>query len=250
MEFESSATAMVGMRRYGGVLRQIEGRILRLLAQVTRMSGAAKRLNGLAEDMRILSLNAELVAGRAGQRGAGVRALTQYTRGLVRRLTEINSGTTGLNDLYAQCARSQVGLRHLHQIEMALVKLGTALQDGYGQQAGQMLDAARQSYFTEVVSNIEGMLAGVDAMTKLVRVVDDVVGQAQSIATNIATEAVGAGSHEAEFVAVSTTMNRYVEDLRRMNDQSAKALRFSARECSGLRDILSALGYQATTAAA
>ncbi|NQV46127.1 MAG: hypothetical protein HQ501_14535, partial [Rhodospirillales bacterium] len=40
----------------------------------------------LSEDMRVLSLNAELAAGRAGDKGTGVRALTQYTRALVNRL--------------------------------------------------------------------------------------------------------------------------------------------------------------------
>ena len=60
----------VGTRRYRGVLRQIELRIRALFPEINLANRAMFRLADLSEDMRILSLNAELAAGRAGQRGA------------------------------------------------------------------------------------------------------------------------------------------------------------------------------------
>ena len=41
-----------------------------------------RNLPDVIEDLRILSLNAELAAGRAGEQGLAVRALTQHTRGI------------------------------------------------------------------------------------------------------------------------------------------------------------------------
>ncbi|CAK0760014.1 hypothetical protein CCP1ISM_9760002 [Azospirillaceae bacterium] len=78
----------------------------------------------------------------------------------------------------------------------------------------------------------------------MVRVVDEVVSQAASIATNIAAEAVTAGSHEAEFRAVAETMTRYVEELRTMNDQAARGLRGAIEGCASLIETAAGLSRQ------
>jgi methyl-accepting chemotaxis protein len=241
---------IAGIKRYQGVLRQIETSVLRMLPEVTRINSAMSKLAGLSEDLRILSLNAELAAGRAGTRGASVRALTQYTRGLVRRLLELNENTAGQIGLYRQCASSLLFLRHLRQVEIASARLGTALQGGTAQHAGLALEQARRHYLDQVVTNVEGLLRAITDVARLVRVVDDVVGQAESIATNIATEAVTTGSHEGEFVAVAETMRRYVEELRTMNDRSAKAIRLSEKGCRRMREALAGLERQGTVVAA
>ena len=51
-----------------------------LFGQCRNTFEAFQGLGDVAEDMRILSLNAELAAGRAGSYGVSIRALTQYTR--------------------------------------------------------------------------------------------------------------------------------------------------------------------------
>ena len=62
-------------------------------------------LQQLSEDMRVLSLNAELAAGRAGEKGAGVRALTQYTRELVNRLNNSSDDMAKLkSQMYSHSA--------------------------------------------------------------------------------------------------------------------------------------------------
>ncbi len=241
---------IAGIRRYQGVLRQIEASILRMIPEINRINAAMSKLTGLSEDMRILSLNAELAAGRAGTKGASVRALTQYTRGLVRRLLELNDNTSGQIGLYRLCTSSLVCLRHLRHIETTSAKLGTALQAGLAQHAGQALDQASRRYLGQVTINVESLVAAITDVARLVRVVDDVVGQAESIATSIAAEAVSAGLHEGEFVAVATTMRRYVEDLRIMNDCSAKSIRLSDRGCRRMRDLLVGLERQGTLVAA
>ena len=65
-------------RSTSGTLRteRIEARASALLSDCRRAFHAFGELDELAENLRILSLNAELAAGRAGDKGRAVRALT------------------------------------------------------------------------------------------------------------------------------------------------------------------------------
>ncbi|MEI6558215.1 MAG: chemotaxis protein [Rhodospirillaceae bacterium] len=238
---ETSPAPGTGTRRYRGVLRQIEIRIRTLFPEINRANRAMYRLADLSEDMRILSLNAELAAGRAGQRGAAVRALTQYTRGLVRRLVEITASASGLQVLYDTTTDALRTLRHLRQLEEATVRVDIADITAGGHRALMGLERVRAIQLQEMANRIAGINNGTARLALVVRVVDDVVSQAASIATNIAAEAVNAGSHEAEFKAVSETMTRYVEELRIMNDQTARGLRGALEGCKALMDASGAL---------
>ena len=223
-----------GARRYRGVLRQVELRIRALFPEINLANRAMFRLADLSEDMRILSLNAELAAGRAGQKGAAVRALTQYTRGLVRRLVEINANASGLRALYDTTTDALRTLRHLRQLEEATVRVDIADMTETAHRALGSLERIRATQLREMAERIAGINDGTVRLGAVVRVVDDVVSQAASIATNIAAEAVNAGSHEAEFKAVSETMTRYVEELRTMNDQAARGVRGALEGCKAL----------------
>jgi len=222
-------------------LRQVEIRIRALIAEINRANRAMFRLGDLSEDMRILSLNAELAAGRAGQRGAAVRALTQYTRGLVRRLVEINANASGLQSLYTTTTLALRALRNLRQLEEATIHVDVADITVSGIRALGTLETVRSTYLQEMIARIGSINEGTARLAKVVQVVDEVVAQAASIATNIAAEAVMAGSHEAEFKAVSETMTRYVEELRAMNDQAARSLRGALDGCKGLADAVAPL---------
>ena len=70
---------------------RIEARASGLLSDCRRAFHAFGELDELAENLRVLSLNAELAAGRAGEKGRAVRALTQYTRELVNRLARFRA---------------------------------------------------------------------------------------------------------------------------------------------------------------
>jgi hypothetical protein len=239
-----------GIRRHRGVLRQLEHQVRILFPEINRVSRSMSRLADLSEDMRILSLNAELAAGRAGQRGVAVRALTQYTRGLVRRLMDINETLTGLSNLYMYCTHTLRTLRLLRQIEAASVDIGTAIMAGVAVHASDCLDRAHMRYLAEVVRGIEGLVVGINRVGRMVGVVDEVVAQAASIATNIAAEAVSAGLHEAEFAAVAETMRRYVEELQQMSDNAARSLRLSVEGCTTMQDILNTITSQGVTVTA
>ena len=238
----SSAIQHRGMRRYRGVLRQIEFRFRALFPEFNKANRAMFRLPDLSEDLRILSLNAELAAGRAGEKGAAVRALTQYTRGLVRRLVDINTRASGLRSLYDTTTMALRALRHLRQLEEAAVLVDIVDMTVIGRRALSDLEELRARQLTQVIESITGITEGTAHLGKVVAVVDEIVAQAASISTNIAAEAVKAGNHEAEFRAVSETMSRYVEELRAINDQAAQGLRGALAGCKALADISGAVG--------
>lgn len=242
--FRPAAAGGSGIRRYRGVLKQIERRIRAIFPEINRANRAMYRLADLSEDMRILSLNAELAAGRAGSRGAAVRALTQYTRGLVRRLVEINENASGLRLLYATSSAALRTLRQLRMLEEATIQVDTLHISPTGGRSLALLERRRAADIAAISQHINGINDGTVRLDKMVRVVDDVVSQAASIATNIAAEAVTAGSHEAEFKAVAETMTRYVEELRIMNDQAAKGLRGAMEGCAALLDTAANLTRQ------
>ncbi|MEI8393416.1 MAG: chemotaxis protein [Rhodospirillaceae bacterium] len=232
---EQRPTVAAGtIRRYRGILKQVEIRVRLILPDVNRANRAMYRLADLSEDLRILSLNAELAAGRAGPRGAAVRALTQYTRGLVRRLVDISENASGLRQLYGTSTSALQTLRLLRQLEEAAIHLDIVDIGGSGRRALSVIDRSRAIKLQDITTQIAGISDGTAKLAVMVRVVDEVVSQAASIATNIAAEAVMAGSHEDEFRAVSETMSRYVEELRTMNDQAARGLRGALESCKNL----------------
>ncbi|CAK0757597.1 hypothetical protein CCP2SC5_230008 [Azospirillaceae bacterium] len=243
----SSLSSSITAPRYRSVLRLIESRFHVLFPDINRANKATARLAALSEDMRILSLNAELLAGRSGRSGAAVRALTQYTRGLVRRLMDINDSVTGLRTLYGMSTATLRCLRYLRQIESTSALLGSALQDGRGRSAAIALERARQGYMTEMMSDIHGLTDGMHRLRTMIQVVDDIVAQAGSIATNIAAEAVSAQTHENDFTAVANAMRRYVEELRSMNDETARGLRGATEACDSMREIAVTLERQFRT---
>lgn len=227
--------------RYIGPVKQIERRIFRTFPEINRINKVTSRLSDLSEDMRILSLNAELVAGRAGQRGVAVRALTQYTRGLVRRLVDINADVSNMRLLYGVISRCLYAITHLSRIEMATANIGTVLAKDSGLHAAGCLDEMRSTYMEVVVSSVDELTREVLRLNVLVRVVDEIVSQAGSIATNIAAEAVCAGVHESEFSAVSKSMQRYVEELQEINNNVARGLRGATEQCEAMQDAVGTL---------
>jgi len=182
-------------------------------------------LGELSENMRILSLNAELAAGRASDRGNAVRALTQYTRELVNRLNVIEREMLSLKS--GTYNHSASALRILHQLRI-LDKALTYLRKGQGQDSGSILektDLSRELRLTALLDNVRGMTESVEGLSHEASNISDVMSQAGSIATNIAIEASTAGVHEAEFDQVAKTMRDYVIQLRHMVDSAGSSIR-------------------------
>lgn len=176
---------------------------------------AFQGLNQLAEDMRILSLNAELAAGRAGTAGVAVRALTQYTRQLVSQLNRLEQEMSALkiatNDLSDRTTKDLEALRQIRE---------TAANDGY--ESSQRSEAEALASATALLGQMMDNARKLGGHAGRIRQVAD---QSNGIATNIAIEAAAAGRHESEFRTVSDTMKRYIEVLQSMVERANHAIR-------------------------
>jgi methyl-accepting chemotaxis protein len=203
---------------------RIEARANALLGDCRRAFHAFGELDELAENLRILSLNAELAAGRAGDKGRAVRALTQYTRELVNRLAQIRG--------------------EMNQLRTRTDSLSEKIEDELKQLRAIELDASEgadsASYaemMRSLVDKLDELSTNVEELSRRAHGVEEVVSQSDSIATNIAIEAAAAGVHEKEFRTVSDTMRRYVDNLRTMIDDASDAVRRALEKVDSLRRL-------------
>ena len=203
---------------------RIEARANALLGDCRRAFHAFGELDELAENLRILSLNAELAAGRAGDKGRAVRALTQYTRELVNRLAQIRG--------------------EMNQLRTRTDSLSEKIEDELKQLRAIELDASEgadsNSYaemMRSLVDKLDELSTNVEELSRRAHGVEEVVSQSDSIATNIAIEAAAAGVHEKEFRTVSDTMRRYVDNLRTMIDDASDAVRRALEKVDSLRRL-------------
>lgn len=214
---------------------RLEARAGALLADCRRAFHAFGELDELAENLRILSLNAELAAGRAGEKGRAVRALTQYTRELVNRLAQIQGEMNSLRGrTYALSSTILRGLLQLHLFERAA---DLAQGSDHDERAREGINRAFAQIMRMLVETLDKMASCVEEMSRRAHGVEEVVTQSDSIATNIAIEAAAAGVHEKEFRTVSDTMRRYVDDLRTMIDEASDSVRRALEKGEGLRRI-------------
>ena len=210
---------------------RIQSRATALLGDCRRAFRAFGELDELAENLRILSLNAELAAGRAGEMGRAVRALTQYTRELVNRLAQIQGEMDGLRvRTFALSSTVLRGLQQLQLFERALALVGPGAPR-------RVTHHAFAEIMRAMVETLDDMATAVEDVSRRAHAIEEVVSQSDSIATNIAIEASAAGSHEKEFRTVSDTMRRYVEELRKMIDEAADAVRRAIEKGNALRNI-------------
>ncbi len=202
---------------------RLEARASALLTDCRRAFHAFGELDELAENLRILSLNAELAAGRAGDKGRAVRALTQYTRELVNRLAQIRG------EMNQQRLRTDTLST---QIEDELKQLRELEANGEGQGGNAFAQLMRS-----LVEKLDTLSTNVEDLSRRAHGVEEVVSQSDSIATNIAIEAAAAGVHEKEFRTVSDTMRRYVDDLRKMIDEASDSVRRALEKSESLRRL-------------
>lgn len=206
---------------------QIEYETGHLFSQCLQAFHAFADLQELSEDMRVLSLNAELAAGRAGEKGVAVRALTQYTRELVNRL---NSVTTEMTKLKGQMyAHSANAIRVLRQNTM-LERADRALQasttgSGSARDALDKITDVKFAYLKTTLDQVQQMIECVNKLDAVGENVSGVGSQAASISTNIAIEAALSGQFEGEFRQVATAMQEYVDQLRNMAEEASRAIR-------------------------
>lgn len=214
---------------------RIEARANGLLSDCRRAFHAFGDLDELAENLRILSLNAELAAGRAGDKGRAVRALTQYTRELVNRLAQIQGEMHSLRG--RTFAFSSTILRCLMQLNLFERACQLIESEPDGARRCSSGKRAFADLMNLLVDTLDGMADAVTDLSRRTHAVEEVVSQSDSIATNIAIEAAAAGVHEKEFRTVSDTMRTYVDDLRQMIDEASDAVRRASEKGEALRRI-------------
>ncbi|MFN3077337.1 MAG: chemotaxis protein [Alphaproteobacteria bacterium] len=229
---------------------QIESAAIRLLAHCFEAFVTYQELGQLAEDLRILSLNAELAAGRAGDRGRAVRALTQYTRALVNRLDAVQTEVFAIRgETYRANAATLRELGRLRSLNRAVVAMGRRssagdemTEDRVGN-AREAVLAAQKGAMARVGEALRDLTRGVQVLSEHTTQVMEVVSQSGSITTNIAIEAASAGQYEVEFRTVADTMRRYVLMLRGIVDKTGAAVRSATQNSDTLHRLVSGAVY-------
>lgn len=208
-------------------VEQIQEQAATLFAGCLKAFHAFGELAELSENMRVLSLNAELAAGRAGEKGSAVRVLTQYTRELVNHLAAVEDQTRTLRSRTYAYSAAVLRVLHLLRItDRTLGLLGRRTQEkGSSDRSMKAVRQSRQDRLSDVLHNVSGMVECVDSLSREALRVAQVSSQANSVATNIAIEAAIAGSHSAEFWQVANTMRHYVEQLKTMIEDAGNAVR-------------------------
>lgn len=213
-----------------------------LFGQCLQAFHAFGHLSELAEDMRVLSLNAELAAGRAGDKGASVRVLTQYTRELVQRL---DSTAVRITDLKGQMYSHSVGaIRTLRQ-KSIFDRASRSIQSKMAgsdtaNSASVHVDGARRKVFETTIVTITGLVDCVNNLSNAADSVSNISSQAASVSTNIAIEAALSGQFEAEFNQVANAMQDYVDQLRNMAEASGQTIRIAISAGQNLQHQASA----------
>lgn len=225
MEEQDQQTSQTPARLTKSPLEQIQDDSNTLFSRCLHAFQAFSKLGELSENMRILSLNAELAAGRAGEHGNAVRALTQYTRELVNRLYTIERGMLSLkSNTYNNSASALRTLLQLKMIERAADKI-KQVNGEFDDGSTTRVANSRQTQLKDLMGNVRGMIKNVEHLSNEASSVSEVMSQAGSIATNIAIEASTAGAYEAEFEQVANTMREFAFELRTMCDTAGGSIR-------------------------
>jgi len=229
-----------------------------LFGQCRNTFEAFQGLGDVAEDMRILSLNAELAAGRAGQYGVSIRALTQYTRELVNRLEQINlemgkieafqgveSAEEAPAEEYAEEAPVEEYAEEYAQEEYAQEEYAEEYpaqeyaeeypQEEYAEYAEEL--PAEVSDVAAALQQFDQDNGGVKYLNEQAKRIAEVVSQSNSIATNMAIEAATAGQYEDTFTNVANDMRGFVDTLKNMVTRAQDSIEKAFRAEKSLKEL-------------
>lgn len=232
-----------------------------LFQQCRNTFEAFQGLGDVAEDMRILSLNAELAAGRAGTYGVSIRALTQYTRELVNRLEQINlemqkvEAFNEVDDSQNDAEGVEYAAEDNTQDYDASYSEQDYAEEGYDAQYAEGEEYAydenqgqydydyddgayeQDNAFAHAMQRFRDENGGVKYLNEQAKRIAEVVSQSNSIATNMAIEAATAGQYEDTFTNVANDMRGFVDTLKNMVTRAQDSIEKAFRAEKSLKDI-------------
>ncbi|WP_419797838.1 MAG: chemotaxis protein [Terasakiella sp.] len=217
--------------------RQVSHYQHELFQQCRNTFEAFQGLGDVAEDMRILSLNAELAAGRAGTYGVSIRALTQYTRELVNRLEQINLEMKKI-EAFEEGDETEAVEQSVEQADAA----SHEEYDGHHED-GSEYDYDEAQYSTEMdavayaLQKFNDDNGGVKYLNDQAKRIAEVVSRSNSIATNMAIEAATAGQYEDTFTNVANDMRGFVDTLKNMVTRAQDSIEKAFRAEKSLKEI-------------
>lgn len=185
----------------------------------------------LVDQLRILSVNAELASARAGDYGRAVRVLTHFATESVTKLLGVVPQMVGLKKrtyaLAGTVMRAAAEVRSFEAGGQRVLAAGHRFPDD-AEDPLTALGRAHRRRLHDLAGAVAGMSAAHSQLMETVRSVRQVMMQAEIISTNIAIEATAAGPHEADLQAIADTMRERVVQLRVMIDEASRALRDAA----------------------
>lgn len=205
-----------------------------LFTQCRNTFEAFQGLGDVAEDMRILSLNAELAAGRAGTYGVSIRALTQYTRELVNRLEQINLEMQKITAFQTEEEGAAVKKPTLSVVE---AEEGDDEAGDVDVHASHGLIESEVDAIYSALEKFEHDNGGVKYLNEQAKRIAEVVSQSNSIATNMAIEAATAGQYEDTFTNVANDMRGFVDTLKNMVTRAQDSIEKAFRAEKSLKEI-------------
>ena len=206
-----------------------QGQIRGLFERTQTAYHAFDGLPRLVDELRLLSVNAQLASARAGDYGRAVRVLTLFSTEavgnllvMVPRAVELKRRSYGLA---GQIMRT---LSEMAKIEAAGRRVVAAGHHFPKDDPLAVLAAARARRRAVLVGAVATLEQTHAALAEVAATARTVMMQTEIIATNIAIEATAAGPYQAELEALATALRERSEALRAMTDLAAHRLRDAA----------------------
>jgi hypothetical protein len=226
--------------------REFSSQLGDLYARCQATYHAFDDLPRLVDQLRILSVNAELASARAGDYGRAVRVLTHFATEAVTRLMGIIPEMIHLKRrTYAQTGTILRAARDVGKLEAA----GNIIMGGNRPVSADSLPTLETAWRTRLHTLGEaatGLTSAHASLQMVIRSVREVVLQTEMVAANIAIEATAAGPFAADLGAIADVMHEHTAALRAMVDEASHGMRDAAQSNLAMA-AFAGLGRQSRT---
>ncbi|MBI5163353.1 MAG: chemotaxis protein [Magnetospirillum sp.] len=192
----------------------------------------------LVDQLRILSVNAELASARAGDYGRAVRVLTHFATEAVSRLLALVPEMVALKTRsYGLAAAILTASLDIGRLESAGSKVLAAGHRFPADDPLDWLDRAWRNRLDTIGAAARELSRAHHNLAEMVATVRSVMMQSEIISTNIAIEATAAGPFEGELTSLADVMRERVDALRAMIDDASRRMRDAAETNLALSSV-------------